>query len=142
MAPNPLENVSTSLESDGVTKPAGQQKPARLGWGMSLNRASNSERTIPSPPPSLLPWATTASKEGVETEDEKKTTYIEREKVVNNNEPGSQGSAKLDQVNGGSRSPITPGICLIVKHDILQHTYKGLGLALMHCFCCIIVSML
>ncbi len=116
--PLELENVSKSLESDGVTKPVGQQQPARLGWGMSLNRMRNTESSS-----SLLALAT-ASKEDIKTE-EKKTTPIEKEEVVNNNDtipPGSQGSTKHDQVGGGSCALITPGTCIIVKHYILQYT--------------------
>eukprot|EP01084_Bolivina_argentea_P251564 421964_1 len=102
--PLELENVSKSLESDGVTKPVCQQQPARLGWGMSLNRMRNTES-------SLLALAT-ASKEDIKTEEKKKTTPIEKEEVVNNNDtipPGSQGSTKHDQVGGGSCALITPG---------------------------------
>ncbi len=122
--PLELENVPKSLESDGVTKPVGQQQPARLGWGMSLNRIRNTESSSSSSS-SLLALAT-ASKEDVKTEEKKKTTPIEKEEeeVVYNNDmipPGSQGSTKR-QVGGGSCAPITPGICIIVKHYILQHT--------------------
>ncbi len=102
-----LENVSKlkTLESNGAARPAGQQ-PARLGWGMSLNRLRSAE----SPSSSLMATA----KEDIKTENKK--TPIEREEVINNDQlPGSQGSKRAALVGGGAvpastaASPITLG---------------------------------
>ncbi len=102
-----LENVSKlkTLEPNGAAaKPAGQQPPLRLGWGMSLNRWRSTESSSSS----LMPPA----KEAIEMETKETTPPIVKEEVINNDQLilGSQGSKRAAAVPAATAaSSITPG---------------------------------